>query len=76
MAEALWCRTPVICTKGAPWQELGEFWVDVSAGAIADALRRFAALSPEAREARFAPLFEEARRRFAWPALARALAEG
>lgn len=76
VAEALWCRTPVICTKGAPWQGLGEFWVDVSAEAIAAALRRFAALSPEAREARFAPLFEDARRRFAWPALARALAEG
>ena len=75
VAEALWCRTPVICTKGAPWPELGEYWVDVSAEALADALRRFAALTPAAREARFAPLFAAARERFAWPALARALAD-
>ena len=75
VAEALWCRTPVICTKGAPWPELGEYWVDVSAEAIADALRRFAAMSPADREARFAPLFAAARERFAWPALARALAD-
>ena len=61
---------------GAPWQELGEFWVAVSAEAIAAAMRRFAALSPEAREARFAPLFAAARKRFAWPNLALALAEG
>lgn len=76
VAEALWCRTPVICTRGAPWPELGDFWVDVSADALADALRRFAALPPEAREARFAPLFASARARFAWPLLALALAEG
>lgn len=75
VAEALWCRTPVICTKGAPWPELGEYWVDVTAEALADALRRFAALTPAAREARFAPLFAAARERFAWPALARALAD-
>ena len=76
VAEALWCRTPVICTRGAPWPELGDFWVPVSADALADALRRFAALPPEAREARFAPLFASARARFAWPLLALALAEG
>ena len=76
VAEALWCRTPVICTKGAPWPALGDFWVDVSAPALAEAMRRFAAMDAAAREARFAPLFEEARRRFAWPALAQALAEG
>ena len=75
VAEALWCRTPVICTKGAPWPELGDYWVDVTAEALADALRRFAALTPAAREARFAPLFAAARERFAWPALARALAD-
>ena len=49
---------------------------EYSAPALAEAMRRFAAMDAAAREARFAPLFEEARRRFAWPALARALAEG
>ncbi len=75
VAEALWCRTPVICTRGAPWPELGDFWVGVSAEALADALRRFAAMPPAAREARFAPLFAMARERFAWPGIAARLAE-
>ena len=75
VAEALWCRTPVICTRGAPWPELGDFWVDVSADALAAAMRRFAALSPEAREAAFARRFAWARAQFAWPALAARLAE-
>lgn len=74
VAEALWCRTPVICTKGAPWPELGDFWVETSADALADALRRMAALTPEARAARFAPLFDAARERFSWRACATALA--
>ncbi len=73
VAEALWCRTPVICTRGAPWPELGEFWVETSSEALADALRRMAALSPEARKARFAPLFASARERFSWAACAAAL---
>lgn len=75
VAEALWCRTPVICTRGAPWPELGDFWVETSADALADALRRMAALTPEAREARFAPLFDGARERFSWAVCAAALAE-
>ena len=75
VAEALWCRTPVISTKGAPWPELGDYWVDISAEALADALRRFAAMAPADREARFAPLFAAARDRFAWPAIARSLAD-
>ena len=74
VAEALWCRTPVISTKGAPWSELGDFWVDVSAEALADALRRFAAMAPADRDTRFAPRFAAARDRFAWPTIARALA--
>lgn len=75
VAEALWCRTPVICTQGAPWPELGDFWVETSTEALADALRRMAALTPKAREARFAPLFDAARKRFSWRTCAAALAE-
>lgn len=75
VAEALWCRTPVICTKGAPWPELGTFWVDVSSDALANAIQRMAALTEKAREAHFAPVFEEARKRFSWEACATALAK-
>ncbi len=70
VAEALWCETPVICTKGAPWEELGDFWVDVSVPALTEALQKMAALSEEERATRFAPLFTSARKRFAWEALA------
>ncbi len=66
VAEALWCHTPVICTKGAPWAELGDFWVEISADALAEAIRRMAALSEPEREAAFNPLFAMARERFAW----------
>lgn len=74
VAEALWCRTPVICTHGAPWPELGDFWVETSADALASALQRIAALTPEAREACFASSFAKARIRFTWPTAASALA--
>lgn len=66
VAEALYCHTPAICTTGAPWPELGDFQVAPTSEAIADALVRFAALSEPAREARFAPLFEAAAKRFSW----------
>lgn len=70
VAEALWCRTPVICTKGAPWAILGEDWVDISAEALATALKRLMALSPEAREQRFAPLFDQAATAYNWHTIA------
>ncbi len=75
VAEALWCRTPVIATTGTPWTELGDFRVELTPEALADGLRRMAALTPEAREARFAPLFDSAQTRFAWPTLAARFAE-
>lgn len=75
VAEALWCRTPVICTKGAPWSELGDFWVDITAEALADAMRRMAALTDSERDARFAPLFDVAHERFSPSKIAAILAE-
>ncbi len=73
VAEALWCRTPVICTKGAPWQALGDFWVDATVEALADALLRFSRLPPSERNACFAPLFDSARTRFDWQHIAQEL---
>lgn len=70
VAEALWCRTPVICTKGAPWSILGEDWVEVSAEAIAAALKNLMALTPEAREQRFAPCFNTAATAYNWHTIA------
>ncbi len=75
IAEALWCQTPVICTQGAPWRELGDFWVETTVDALADALKRFVALTPEARTQHFAPLFASARERFHWTTIARRLSE-
>lgn len=73
VAEALWCRTPVICTKGAPWSVLGEYWTDISADALARALRVLMGLTPEAREAAFKPLFDSAPRIYSWREIARRL---
>lgn len=43
VAEALASGTPVITTRGTPWEQLGKrgagWWVDISVGAIASALR-------------------------------------
>ncbi len=73
VAEALWCRTPVLCTRGAPWECLGEYWIDTTVEALTAALKAFTSRPPEAHEAAFAPLFDAARQRFAWPAIAQAL---
>lgn len=74
VAEALCCRTPVICTEGVPWPELGDFRVAPTAEALRDALCRMAALTSNAREARFAPLFDGAEARFDWSRIAVRLA--
>lgn len=73
VAEALWCRTPVICTKGAPWEVLGEYWTEISADALATALKTLMALTPEAREAQFKSRFDEAAEVYNWQTIARQL---
>lgn len=51
IAEALGAGVPVLTTKGAPWKDLETYnsgwWVDVTAGAIAMALKEALACSPE-----------------------------
>ncbi len=66
VAEALWCETPVICTNGAPWEVLGEYWTDISVEALTHALQKMASLTDAERTARFQPLFLAARAHFAW----------
>jgi len=75
VAEALWCRTPVVCTKGAPWPELGRFWVEPAPDALATALRQMAAMAVGDRETAFRSAFDSARRRFDWGRLAGAFLE-
>lgn len=47
--EALAHGVPVICTKGAPWKELGErkcgWWIDVGVAPLAEALKKSFAVS-------------------------------
>lgn len=49
VAEALACGTPVITTKGTPWQELEAnqcgWWTEIGTNATTDALRDFLSLS-------------------------------
>ena len=49
VAEALACGTPVITTKGTPWDELGTencgWWIEVGIEPIINALRAFLQLS-------------------------------
>lgn len=73
VAEALWCRTPVICTKGAPWEILGDYWTEISAEALATALHKLMSLTPAEREARFAPLFNTAASTYNWRTIAQSL---
>lgn len=51
VAEALACGTPVITTKGTPWQELETdccgWWTEIGTEALIAALRKFLALSDE-----------------------------
>jgi glycosyltransferase involved in cell wall biosynthesis len=55
VAESLALETPVISTKGAPWQGLVDhhcgWWIDHGADAMASALRDAMALSPDQRQA-------------------------
>lgn len=75
--EALACGTPVICTKGAPWQELETFdcgrWVDISVDAITQALAEMMSLSDEVR----AEMGERGRRlveeKYTWSAVGKTM---
>ncbi|WP_309381094.1 glycosyltransferase [Cerasicoccus frondis] len=53
VAEALGCETPVITTKGAPWQEIEThgcgWWVDIGADPLAEALKEAMAMTDQQR---------------------------
>ena len=70
VAEALWSRTPVICTKGAPWECLGKYWVEISADAITNALSHLMRSTPAERETDFQPLFDSAHVDYQWQTIA------
>lgn len=54
VAEALACGTPVITTKGTPWEELNSahcgWWTEIGTQPTADALNKFLQLSVEELE--------------------------
>lgn len=54
VAESLACGTPVITTKGTPWQDLENYhcgcWTEVGINATVEALQKFIALSDEELE--------------------------
>ncbi len=73
IAEALYAATPVVTTKGTPWQELEEcrcgLWIDCGVSPLADALKAMIALSDKERlemGCRGARLIEE---KYTWPAI-------
>ena len=51
VAEALACGTPVITTKGAPWEDLIRcncgLWIDIGTAPLIDALERMLSFTPE-----------------------------
>lgn len=55
VAEALACGTPVITTKGTPWEELETtncgWWTEIGTQPVADALNKFLQLSTQELEA-------------------------
>lgn len=55
VAEALFAGTPVITTKGAPWQELETcrcgYWVDIGVDPLANALSKMFSLTDDMRRA-------------------------
>lgn len=54
VAEALACGTPVITTKGTPWQDLEDchcgWWTEIGTDAIIETLRRFLILNDDELE--------------------------
>jgi len=83
VAEALACGVPVVCTRGAPWQELeGDgvagrcgWWCDVSVEGIATALETAMALSNEERRELGRNGRARVLARYTWPAVAGLLLE-
>lgn len=73
VAEALWCRTPVICTTGTPWTQLGDYCVPPTVDALTTALRNFATTSPETHNLAFAQHFASIRTHSSWQTISRSL---
>lgn len=78
--EALAHGVPVICTKGAPWEDLEThkcgWWIDIGVEALVKALQEAMGLSEETRRemgARGRKLVEE---KYTWDAVTRAMVEG
>lgn len=79
IAEALACGTPVITTKGAPWEELNThrcgWWIDIGVQPLADALKDAMSRSDSERVImglRGRKLVED---RYAWPRIAEQMIE-
>jgi len=79
VAESLACETPVISTKGAPWQGLVDnkcgWWIEHGPEAMAAALREAMSLSPEERRAMGARGRAWMERDFGWQGIATQMAE-
>ena len=78
--EALAHQVPVICTKGAPWQELEErgcgWWIDIGVEPLAEALKKALVVSRESlveMGERGRKLVEE---KYTWEAVVKAMVEG
>jgi glycosyltransferase involved in cell wall biosynthesis len=78
VAESLAVGTPVISSKGAPWQGLEEngcgWWVEHGVDALADALTEAMSLSPEARAGMGMQGREWMIRDFSWQVIAERMA--
>ncbi|MER8880471.1 glycosyltransferase [Mesorhizobium sp. M0684] len=79
VAESLASGTPVIASKGAPWQGLEEYhcgwWVDQSVQAFAKALSHGMSLSSEERRAMGERGLAWVQRDFAWSSVAEKMGE-
>ncbi|MDB4875812.1 MAG: glycosyl transferase group 1 [Gemmatimonadetes bacterium] len=79
VAESLARAVPVVTTTATPWAALSEWqcgWcVEPEPAALADALREALALSDEQRQAMGERGRAEVQARFAWPSVARQMAE-
>ncbi|KEO54707.1 hypothetical protein TP2_17380 [Thioclava pacifica DSM 10166] len=79
VAEALAHGCPVVTTHGTPWEVLETdrcgWWVPVSTGSIADALREATAMSVTARREMGSRGRKLVVQRFSWPGIARAFAD-
>jgi glycosyltransferase involved in cell wall biosynthesis len=79
IAEALAAGTPVITTKGAPWQDLEThrcgWWTDIGVAALARALAEAVAVSDEERRAKGARGRALVEARYSWSSVAAQMAE-